>query len=127
MRSIVMHEFCHRRISAPFLLFVCAEYSEISYEFLVYSFCFSIGLRVKRGAHAVINFKELTHFLKHFRCELWSSVRDNDVRESKSSPDLINKNLRCSKSIDFLCTWSINYPLRKAMVYHDHARVVSIG
>src|ERR1700760_260323 len=108
MRSIVMREFCHRQINAPFLLFICAEYSEISFEFLVYSFCFSIGLRMKRGAHTVINFKELTHFLKHFRCELWSSIRYNDVQESKSSPNLINKNLCCSKSIDLLCTRSIN-------------------
>src|ERR1700760_3519829 len=127
MRSVVMRIFCHRQISAPFLLFIGAKYSEIGFEFLVYSFSFSIGLRMKCSAHVVINFKELTHFLKHFGCELWSSIRNNDVREAKSSPDLINKNLRCSESIDFLCTQSINYPLRKAMVYHNHDRIVSIG
>ena len=53
-------------------------------------------------------------------CELGSSVRDHLGVETKSWENMGEKESGNFGGIDVFCARAINYPLYKAMVYHDH-------
>ena len=67
--------------------------------------------------------KEVSEFLSKGRGELWSSVRDHLGVKAKSRENMGEKELCDSSSIDVFSAGAINYPLHKAMVYHDHNRI----
>ena len=50
-------------------------------------------------------------------------IRDDFVRESKLFVDIIEKEGSSAEGINSFVTRDENYPLHKAMVYHNHDRV----
>ena len=67
--------------------------------------------------------KEAGEFLSKGKGELWSPVRDHLGVEAESRENMGEKELDNSSSINVFCAGAINYPLCKAMVYHDHYRI----
>ena len=51
---------------------------------------------------------------------MWSPIRDYFGVEAESRENIGEKELGNSISVNVFCAGAINYPLRKAMVYHDH-------
>ena len=47
------------------------------------------------------------------------------VMKSKLKEDIFEKEFGYSLGIDGLSAWDENYPLRKAVVDHDHERIIS--
>ena len=64
--------------------------------------------------------EEAGEFSGEGRGELGSSVRDHFGVEAKLRENMGKKELGNSSSINVFCAEAINYPLHKAMVYHDH-------
>ena len=61
------------------------------------------------------------------RGKLWSPIRDHLRVEAKSRENIGKKELGHSSGINVFCAGAVNYPLCKAMVYHDHDQVKSVG
>ena len=72
------------------------------------------------GGEGNVILKEAGEFPGKSRGELWSSVRDHLGVEAKSKEGMGEKELGNSCSVNVFCAGAINYPLCKAMVYHDH-------
>jgi hypothetical protein len=70
----IVGKFCKREEMCPIILLIIAEDSEELFNFLVDSFSFTIGLRVKDGGKGLINFEFVPCFTHYFGCKLWSSV-----------------------------------------------------
>ena len=64
--------------------------------------------------------EEAGEFLHEGRGELWSPVRDYLGVETESRENIGEKELSNSISVNVFCARGINYPLHKAMVYHNH-------
>ena len=47
--------------------------------------------------------------------------------ETKLRENIGKKELSDSLSVNVFCARGINYPLHKAMVYHDHNQIISVG
>ena len=82
------------------------------------------GKRGKRSRgllyHNNIVLEEEGEFLSEGRGKLWSSVQDYLGVKAESRENMSKKELDNSCSINVFCAGAINYPLHKAMVYHDH-------
>ena len=72
------------------------------------------------GGEGNIILEEAGKFSGESRGELWSSVQDHFGVKAESKENMDKKELGNSCSIDVFCAGAINYPLCKAMVYHDH-------
>ena len=64
--------------------------------------------------------KEAGKFLSEGRGELWSSIRDYFGVETQSGENISEKELGNSYGVNVFCARAVNYPLHKAMVYHNH-------
>jgi hypothetical protein len=67
--------------------------------------------------------KEFSQGMRELRYELGASIRDNLVIESKSPIDMFKEKFGYPFRCDCLQARDNNYPLTKAMVYHNHDRV----
>ena len=70
--------------------------------------------------------EEVGEFSSEGRGKLWSPVGDYLGVETKSRENIGEKELNNSISINVFCARGINYPLHKAMVYHNHNRIISV-
>jgi len=59
--------------------------------------------------------------------ELWTTVRDNLVIESVAEEDFVEEKGGDSFGGDGFLSGAENYPLSKAMVYHDQERIKAGG
>ena len=75
------------------------------------------------GAEGSGDSKEFVKFAGGDRRELGAPIRDDFVRETESFVHIIEKEGGSTKGINSLVTRDENYPLCKAMVYHNHDRV----
>ena len=121
-----MSEFCHGKEIRPFFEFIGSEQPQVSLQLLIYSLSFPISLRVIGGGEGDIVLKETGEFLGEGQGELWSSIRDHFRMEAESRENMGEKEFGNSGSIDVFCAGAINYPLHKAMVYHDHDRIITM-
>ena len=64
--------------------------------------------------------KETGKFSGEGRGELWPSVGNYLGVKAKLRENMSEKELGNSGCINVFCERAINYPLHKAMVYHDH-------
>ena len=64
--------------------------------------------------------KEVSEFSSKGGGKLQSSVRDHFRVKAKLGENMTEKELGNSGSIYVFCAGAINYPLCKAMVYHNH-------
>ena len=75
----------HERVQLmPHFRVVGAKDSEVDFELLIDSFCFSISLRVVSGTSEHFYSKESHDFTEYLRGKLWSSIREEGIREAKS-------------------------------------------
>ena len=79
------------------------------------------------GAEGSGDSKEFVKFAGGDRRELGAPIRDDFIRETESFVHIIEKEGGSTKGIDHFVTGDENYPLCKAMVYHDHDRVKACG
>ena len=79
------------------------------------------------GAEGSGDSKEFVKFAGGDGRELGASIRDDSVWEAESFVHIVKKEGGSTKGINSLVTRDKNYPLRKAMVYHDHDRVKACG
>ena len=120
MGSRVVSEFHHGKKIRTFFGFVGGEQPQISFQLLIYSFGFPICLGVIGSGEGDIILKEASEFSGEGQGELWSSIRDNLRVEAQLGENMREKEFGDSGCIDVFCAGAINYPLHKAMVYHDH-------
>ena len=71
-----MSEFGHREQHGPFFQFIRGEQSQVSFQFLIYSFSLSISLWMIGGRESDVVLEKASEFPGECRGELWSSVRD---------------------------------------------------
>ena len=71
--------------------------------------------------------EEVSEFSGKGRGELQSSVRDHLGVEAESRENIGEKELGHPFGVNVFCAGAVNYPLRKAMVYHDHDHIISVG
>ena len=64
--------------------------------------------------------KEAGKFLSEGRGKLWSPVRDNFGVKAELRENMGKKELGNPSGVNVFCAGAVNYPLHKAMVYHDH-------
>ena len=72
------------------------------------------------GGEGDVILKEVGEFSGKGRGKLWFPVRDHLGMEAESRGNMSKKEFGDSCGINVFCVGAINYPLRKAMVYHDH-------
>ena len=102
---------------------VLAEDPKVDLEFLVDLLSFAISLRVVSGRQGKGVSEEFSEFLCKEGCKLGTSIGNNLVIESEPGVyPVIKKGSHVCSSGGF-CSWGENYPLCKAMVYHDQYRV----
>ena len=71
--------------------------------------------------------KEAGKFSGKGRGKLWSPVGDHFGVKAESRENMGEKELGNSGSVNVFSAGAINYPLHKAMVYHDHDRIKTMG
>ena len=111
---------------SPIVLLVVAENAKELFDFLVYAFCFTIGLRVESRRQGLIYVKLVPSFSHKFGSELRASIRDNVLWESCSSPDIIQVELSSFFCSDSFATWGDNDGFTEA-IYHDEHGVSIAG
>jgi hypothetical protein len=111
---------------SPIVLLVVAENAKELFDFLVYAFCFTIGLRVESRRQGLIYVKLVSSFSHKFGSELRASIRDNVLWESCSSPNIIQVELSDFFCSDSFAAWGDNDGFTKA-IYHDEHGVGIAG
>ena len=103
---------------SPIVLLVVAENAKELFDFLVYAFCFTIGLGVKSRRQGLIHIKLVPGFSHEFGSELRASVRDYVLWESSSSPNIIQVELSSLFCSDSFATGCDNDGFTE-VIYHD--------
>ena len=111
---------------SPVVLLVVAENAEELFDFLVYAFCFTIGLGVKGRRQGLIHVKLAPGFSHEFGSELRTSIGDYVLWESCSSPDIIQVELSSFFCSDSFATGGDNDGFTEA-IYHDEHGVGIAG
>ena len=111
---------------SPIVLLVVAENAKELFHFLVYAFCFTIGLRVESRRQGLIYVKLVPGFSHKFGSELPASVGDYVLWESSSLPDIIQVELSSFFCSDSFATWGDNNGFTEA-IYHDQHGVGIAG
>ena len=92
---------------------------KICFNFLVNTFHFAIRLCVVGSGEGEVVVEEFAKLLGEGGHELWSTIRDNFIVESKMQVDFVEKETGYPFSSDCFLSRAENYPLHKAMVNHD--------
>ena len=123
MRGGVVMEFHGGKELYPFSQVVGTKDAEICLKLLIGSLGLTISLRMIGSGEANIIFEKASEFLGKGGGELWAPVRDESVMQSKPFEDKVEKQLGDSCGINSLRARGKDYPLRKAMVNHNHNRI----
>ena len=91
-----MSEFGVGDVIGPRSGVVPTEDPEVHFDFLVYSFSFSIRLGVVGSGEGEVVFQGFSEFSSEGRCELGASVGYDFVIEAKAEVDFVEK--ECSNS-----------------------------
>ena len=78
-----MGEFSVRDVVGPRSRVVSTEDPKVGFDLLVYSFSFSVGLRMIGSRKGKVIFQEFSKFMGKGGCELRASVGDNFVIGAK--------------------------------------------
>jgi hypothetical protein len=105
---------------SPIVLLVVAENAEELFDFLVYAFCFTIGLGVKGCRQGLIHVKLAPGFSHKFGSELRASIGDYMLWESSSSPDIIQVELSSFFCSDSFATRGNNDGFTEAIYHNEH-------
>ena len=77
----------------PLVWVVCAEDTEVGFNFLIGSFSLSISLGVIGSKKADVVFEDSSKFSGKGGSELWATIRDEGIMESKAFEHVIKKEL----------------------------------
>ena len=106
---------------------ILAEDLKVDLELLVDSFSLTVSLRVVSSRQGKGVSEEFSEFFRKEGCELGTSIGNNLVIESKSRVYPVIKEGSDVCGGGGLRGWGENYPLCKAMVYHNQYRVEPRG
>jgi len=127
MRVVIMDEFSMGDLFGPWRRVGTTEDAEISFHFLVDTFNFSVGLRMVGSGKGEIIVENSSKFSSECGGELWAMIRDNLVVEFIVEEDFVEEKGGDSFGGDGFLSGAENYPLSKAMVYHDQERIEAGG
>src|SRR5580658_2650981 len=105
---------------SPIVLLVVAENAKELFHFLVYAFCFTIGLGVESGGQGLIHIKLVPSFSHKFGSELRASIGDYMLWESCSSPNIIQVELSSFFCSDSFATWGDNDGFTEVIYHNKH-------
>jgi hypothetical protein len=97
---VVGSKFGHRKVAVPVVLEVVDIGTEVLFHHCIESFGLSIGLRVKGGAEANVNFQADAEVAPEAGNELWSSIGDDSFREAVEAPDFSEEQVGKVFSVD---------------------------
>jgi hypothetical protein len=123
MLSVVMDKFCKGKVFNPCFGVSLAVDLKVGFQFLIKMFGPSISLRVISGGGCDGVVKKLSKGTRELWYELGVSIQDDLIIKSKLLVDMFEKKFGYPFWRDCLQARNNNYPLTKAMVYHDHDRV----
>ena len=124
---MVMCKFGVGYILSPGSRVTSAKYLEIGFDFLVYSFSFSIRLWVISSGEGKVVFEEFPQFSSKGRGELRFAVGNDFVVKPKAEEDLVEEKGGNPFSSNGFLSRAENHPLSKPMVDHDQERVKACG
>ena len=127
MWAVVMHKFSMGDIFSPGSRVISTEDSKVHFDFLVYSFGFSIRLWVISGGEGKVVFEEFPQFLSKGRGELRTAVRNDFVIKAKAEENFVEEKGGDPFGGDGFLGRAENYPLSKPMIDHDQERVKACG
>jgi len=122
-----MGEFGVRDLFGPRGRVCATEDVEVSFYFLVNTFGFSVGLWVVGSGKGEIVVENSSEFSGECRGELWTAIGDYFVIKSVAEEDFVEEKGGNSFGGDRFLSGAENYPLSKAMVYHDQERIETGG
>ena len=105
---------------SPIVLLVVAEYAKDLFHFLVYAFCFTIGLGVEGRRQGLVYVKLASGFSHKLGSELRASIGDYVLWESSLSPDIIQIELSSFFCSDSFATWGDNNGFTEAIYHNEH-------
>ena len=121
-----MSEFCHGKKAGLLFRFIRGEQAEVSFQFLVYSFRFSVSLGVICSGKGDVILEEAGKFSGEGGSKLRPSVGNYLGVEAEPREDIGEEKLGYSFGVDVFSAGAINYPLSEPMVYHDHDSIISV-
>ena len=127
MSGRVVCEFRHREEFGPFKRLVLRKDPEERFKFLVDPFGFTVSLWVVGGGEGNVVIQEMSEFSCEGGGELRSLIRDDLVVKAELGEDVLEKDFGDVRHRGGFIARAENYPLQKAMVYHDQNRVKSAG
>ena len=86
----------------PLVWVIYAEDPEVGFNFLIGLFSLSVSLGVIGSGQADVIFKDSSEFSGEGRCELWATIRDEDIMKSKVFEYVVKKELGDSVRINGL-------------------------
>ena len=102
MGNGVVLEFSKHEEFGPLMGVIGTKDTEIGFDFLIGPFGLSIGLRMVCGGKLNIILEDSGEFSGKRRSELWSSIRDKSIMESKAFEHVIEKELSNTVCINSL-------------------------
>ena len=106
---------------------VRAEDPEVNFEFLIYSFSFSVGLGMVSGTSECFYSKKSHDFAEYLGGELWASVGEEGVGEAKAFEHVFDVIQGRLGGVNCLVTRDRDYPLSRSVVDNDHEAVISVA
>ena len=92
---LIVSEFCSGEVKLPGFKIVQAEDPAVDFEFLVDIFSLSVGLWMVSSAHSQFDPKEFSKFLVEVQSKSRVSVRNDLVRKSESSVNVVEVEVCC--------------------------------
>jgi hypothetical protein len=111
---------------APFSRTVATENAEIAFHFLIYTFTFSVSLRVEGSRQCRGNGKSRAKGLKDVGNELGSAIRDDFVRKSILRKDMIEEKGAKLFGRTGLVTRNEAYRFGESLIDHGEDSIKSI-
>ena len=94
------------------------EYSKVCFQCLVCVFGLAICLEMEGSAHTKVYSQQLSQGLKKVGRELWTSVRNDYIHETKAAINLSVENVRCSFRGNSFVTWVKDGGLGESLIDH---------
>ena len=123
---VIVGEFGKGNVLGPGSRVKATEDPKISFYFLVNAFSFPISLRVIGGGEDKFVTKEFPQFFSKSGGELWSSIRDDLIIETKSFENFGEEQGGDSGGVNGFLGRAENYPLSKPMVDHNQKGIKTI-
>ena len=89
----------------PLVWIVCAEDTEVGFNFLIGSFSLSVSLGVIGSRKADIVFEDSSEFSGEGGSKLWATIQDKGIMDSKVFEHIIKKELGNTVRVNSFRAW----------------------